>query len=78
MYLQVLCIISASLVTYFLLLASGAGAAGGGSGPLTLRNSLLFDVAEAQSNRVRRLSAPRAPVLVFTGAEPSLPLPVNE
>jgi hypothetical protein len=46
--------------------------------PLTLRNSLLFDVAEAQSNRVRRLWAPQAPVLVFTGAEPSLPLPVNE
>jgi hypothetical protein len=46
--------------------------------PLTLRNSLLFDVAEAQSNRVRRLWAPQAPVLVFTGEEPSLPLPVNE
>ncbi|MHA7817515.1 MAG: DUF6702 family protein [Pseudohaliea sp.] len=46
--------------------------------PLTLRNSLLFDVAEAQSNRVRRLWAPEAPVLVFTAGEPSLPLPVNE
>ena len=46
--------------------------------PLTLRNSLLFDVAGAQSNRVRRLWAPQAPVLVFPAAEPSLPLPVNE
>ena len=45
--------------------------------PLTLHNSLLFDVAEAQSNRVRRLWAPEAPVLVFTREEPSLPLPVN-
>jgi len=49
-----------------------------GAAPLTLRNSLLFDVAEAQSNRVRRLWAPAAPLLVFTTGEPSLPLPVNE
>jgi len=46
--------------------------------PLTLHNSLLFDIAEAQSNRVRRLWAPQAPVLVFTAREPSLPLPVHE
>ena len=45
--------------------------------PLTLRNSLLFDVAEAQSNRVRSLWAPDAPVLVFTAREPSRPLPVH-
>lgn len=45
--------------------------------PLTLTNSVLFDVAEAQSNRVRRLWAPDAPVLVFTAAEPSQLLPVH-
>lgn len=46
--------------------------------PFTLRNSLLFDVADAQSNRLRRLWAPEAPVLVFTAREPALPLPVNK
>ena len=50
---------------------------GSAAAPLVLHNSLLFDVAEAQSNRVRCLWAPDAPVLVFTAAEPSQPLPVQ-
>ncbi|KGE03523.1 hypothetical protein HRUBRA_01902 [Pseudohaliea rubra DSM 19751] len=56
---------------YFTLPVSRAAA------PLMLSNTLLFDVAEAQSNRVRSLWAPEAPVLVFTAREPSQPLPVH-
>jgi hypothetical protein len=42
-----------------------------------LRNTLLFDQEPTQSNRVRRLWAPQAPVLVFDGREPERSLAVN-
>jgi hypothetical protein len=42
-----------------------------------LRNTLLFDLEPTQSNRVRRLWAPQAPVLVFDGREPERSLAVN-
>jgi hypothetical protein len=53
---------------YFTLAADPAGA--------ELENTLLFEVADAQSNRVRCLWTPRSPALVFNAGEPRRRLPI--
>ena len=43
-----------------------------------LHNPLLMDLEPTQTNRVRRLWDPEAPVMVFSAAEPRRPLAVPE
>ncbi len=52
--------------------------AGTGPADTELQNTLMMDLEPGQTNRVRRLWAPEAPVLVFSAAEPRRPLAVPE
>jgi hypothetical protein len=47
-------------------------------GPFTLHNTVLTESGEGQTNRVRCLWAPAAPLLVFSATEPSRVLPVHD